>query len=131
MVVMPLRVADSSEPTSKSAPQEPEPKPAPIEPQPESKTTMPTTNGNTNGATAPHLNGASRSTSPSTSTENKPSLEVAIEKLDAFKVTFREALAGTTELTALLRQAVRDQKAGAKEIHNVRQTIRSLQGVRI
>jgi len=127
MVVMPLRVADSSEPTSKSAPQEPEPKPAPNEPQPESKTTMPTTNG----ATAPHLNGASRSTSPSTSTENKPSLEVAIEKLDAFKVTFREALAGTTELTALLRQAVRDQKAGAKEIHNVRQTIRSLQGVRI
>jgi len=124
---MPLRVADSSEPTSKSAPQEPEPKPAPNEPQPESKTTMPTTNG----ATAPHLNGASRSTSPSTSTENKPSLEVAIEKLDAFKVTFREALAGTTELTALLRQAVRDQKAGAKEIHNVRQTIRSLQGVRI
>jgi len=105
--------------------------PAPCEPKPERKNNMPAINGHTNGAAMPHLNGANASTAPVTSTEEKPSLEVAIEKLDAFKVSFREALTGTTELTALLRQAVRDQKAGAKEIHNVRQTIRSLQGIRI
>jgi hypothetical protein len=44
---------------------------------------------------------------------------------------FRETLVGMTELTTLLRQAVRDQKAGEKEIHTVRQTLRSLQSVRI
>ena len=61
----------------------------------------------------------------------KPAIESAIEKLDAFKVTFREALADLTELTAVLKQSVRDQKAGEKEIHQVRQTLRSLQSVRI
>ena len=52
-------------------------------------------------------------------------------ELDTFKATFREALVGLTELTTLLRQAVRDQKAGEKEVHQVRQTLRSLQSVRI
>ena len=88
---------------------------------------MTETNGHhTNGAATPHLNGANRSTTP-----EKPTIEVAIEKLDAFKATFREALIGVTEITTLLKQSVRDQKAGEKEIHQVRQTLRSLQGVRI
>jgi DNA polymerase III sliding clamp (beta) subunit (PCNA family) len=115
MVVMPLRIGDIQEPAKQPAPQEP---------QPERKT-MPATNGHTNGAATPHLNGANHSTA------DKPAIEVAIEKLDAFKATFREALIGVTEITTLLRQAVRDQKAGEKEVHQVRQTIRSLQGVRI
>ena len=46
-------------------------------------------------------------------------------------MTFREALAGLTELTALLRQSVRDQRAGEKEIQQFRQTLRKLQNVRI
>jgi chemotaxis protein histidine kinase CheA len=117
MVVMPLRVADA--PAAKPTNQ-----PAPSEPQPERKP-MPATNGQTNGAATPHLNGANHSTA------EKPAIEVAIEKLDAFKVTFREALIGVTEITTLLKQSVRDQKAGEKEIHQVRQTIRSLQGVKI
>ena len=45
--------------------------------------------------------------------------------------TFREALVGVTELSTLLRQAVREQKAGEKEVQSVRQTLRSLQSVRI
>ena len=136
MVVMPLRVAEgiatpTAEPTP--APTEPQPasnNPAPCEPQTERKDTMPETIGHTNGAT-PHLNGAQRSTTPESPATEKPSIEAAIEKLDAFKVTFREALVGITELTALLRQAVREQKAGEKEVHQVRQTLRSLQSVRI
>jgi hypothetical protein len=128
MVVMPIRVADA-EPAR--VPEEPaqEPPTAPPEPQPE-RTTMTATHGHhTNGATAPRLNGATRSNvNPAA---DKPALDSAIEKLDALKTTFREALNGLTELTTLLRQSVRDQKAGEKEIHQVRQTLRSLQSVRI
>ena len=82
----------------------------------------------TNGASTSHLNGANRSTTPAA---DKPAIEVAIEKLDAFKATFREALVGLTEIATLLKQSVRDQKAGEKEIHQVRQTLRSLQSVKI
>jgi DNA polymerase III sliding clamp (beta) subunit (PCNA family) len=146
MVVMPLRVADVSpekepaqpaaEPTpavpaaeANTAQAEPE-TPAPQEPQPERKP-MTETIGHTNGAATPHLNGAPRSTTPVIQATDKPAIEAAIEKLDAFKATFREALIGVTEIATLLKQSVRDQKAGEKEIHQVRQTLRSLQGVRI
>ena len=89
---------------------------------------MTETNGHqANGAATSHLNGANRSTTPA----EKPAIEVAIEKLDGFKTVFREALVGVTELSTLLRQAVRDQKAGEKEVQSVRQTLRSLQSVRI
>jgi len=124
MVVMPLRVADGQsvkEPTNQTAP---------VEPQQERKP-MPAINGHTNGAATSHTNGAQRSTTPENPAAEKPAIEVALDKLDGFKATFREALIGVTEITTLLRQAVRDQKAGEKEIHQVRQTIRSLQGVRI
>ena len=92
---------------------------------------MPESNGHTNGAATPHLNGAPRSTTPVIPAADKPAIEAAIEKLDAFKATFREALIGVTEIATLLKQSVREQKAGEKEIHQVRQTLRSLQGVRI
>ena len=124
MVVMPLRVADAP-PAEETKNQ-----PAPSEPQPERKP-MPAINGHTNGAATPHLNGAPRSTTPGIPAAEKPAIEAAIEKLDGFKVTFREALVGVTELSTLLRQAVREQKAGEKEVQSVRQTLRSLQSVRI
>ena len=127
MVVMPLRVADVA--TKPPVPEEPTTQPAPSEPQPERKP-MPETNGHTNGAT-PHLNGASRSTTPVPPATDTPAIEAAIDKLDAFKAGVRETLNGITELTALLRQAIRDQKTGEKEIQQVRQTLRSLQGVKI
>ena len=128
MVVMPLRTADYSQPVK---PQQPSTnQPAPSEPQPERKP-MPAINGHTNGAATPHLNGASRSTTPVIPAAEKPAIEAAIEKLDGFKTVFREALVGVTELSTLLRQAVREQKAGEKEVQCVRQTLRSLQSVRI
>ena len=91
---------------------------------------MTATNGHhTNGATTPRINGATRSNvNPAA---EKPALENAIEKLDALKATTRDALNGLTELTALRRKSARDHKAGEKEIHQVRQTLRSLQSVRI
>jgi len=119
MVVMPLRTMDAS-------PAKPTNQPAPSEPQPERKP-MPAINGHTNGAATSRFNGANNPTPAA----EKPAIEVAIDKLDGFKVVFREALTSITELTTLLRQAVRDQKAGEKEIHQVRQTIRSLQSVKL
>ena len=119
MVVMPLRTMDAS-------PVKPTNQPAPSEPQPERKP-MPAINGHTNGAATSRFNGANNPTPAA----EKPAIEVAIDKLDGFKVVFREALTSVTELTTLLRQAVRDQKAGEKEIHQVRQTIRSLQSVKL
>jgi len=127
MVVMPLRVADVAPAKEPAQPTAETTTPAPSEPQPER--TMTETNGHhTNGAATSHLNGANRSI---TAPAEKPAIEAAIDKLDAFKVTFREALIGITEITTLLKQSVRDQKAGEKEIHQVRQTLRSLQSVRI
>jgi len=130
IVVVPLRVADApaAKPTNQPAPKEPKTT-APSEPQPERKP-MPAINGHTNGAT-PHLNGAPGSITPGNPAADKPAIEAAIEKLDGFKATFREALVGVTELSTLLRQAVREQKAGEKEVQSVRQTLRSLQSVRI
>ena len=124
MVVMPLRIADvpAEAPTNQ---------PAPSEPQQERKPMTETNGHHTNGAATPHINGAPRSITPVTPAPEKPAIEVAIDKLDAFKVTFREALIACTEITTLLKQSVRDQKAGEKEIHQVRQTIRSLQSVKL
>ena len=85
----------------------------------------------TNGTATSHLNGANRSTTPVHQATEKPAIETAIDKIDGFKASVRETLAGLTELTTLLRQAVRDQKTGEKEVQAVRQTLRNLQSVRI
>ena len=80
----------------------------------------------TTAAPAAH-NGASRSTSPTA----KSAIEAALDKLEVSKTALRDAVSGLTELATLLKQSVRDQKAGEKEIQQVRQTLRSLQSVRI
>jgi hypothetical protein len=93
----------------------------------------------TNRAAAPHINGSrevpvngsNRNIGPVSTTTSKPAIEVAIDNLDSFKSNLREALGSISEITALLRQAIRDQRANEREIQAVRQTLRSLQGVRI
>lgn len=108
------------------------------------ETTQKTTNNTmtattTNGAAAPHINGSrevpvngsNRNIGPVSTTTSKPAIEVAIDNLDSFKSNLREALGSISEITALLRQAIRDQRANEREIQAVRQTLRSLQGVRI
>jgi hypothetical protein len=108
------------------------------------ETTQKTTNNTmtattTNGAAAPHINGSRevpvngsiRNIGPVSTTTSKPAIEVAIDNLDSFKSNLREALGNISEITALLRQAIRDQRANEREIQAVRQTLRSLQGVRI
>jgi DNA polymerase-3 subunit beta len=108
------------------------------------ETTQKTTNNTmtattTNGAATPHINGSrevpvngnNRNIGPVSTTTSKPAIEAAIDNLDSFKSNLREALGSISEITALLRQAIRDQRANEREIQAVRQTLRSLQGVRI
>jgi DNA polymerase III sliding clamp (beta) subunit (PCNA family) len=113
MVVMPLRCVEPAEP----------PKPAPTEPQPERKPMTQTTNGKS------ATNGAARSDAKPD--DDKPTIDAAIERVDSLKSTLREALNGLTDVATLLRQSVREQRAGEREIQQVRQTLRSLQSVRI
>ena len=83
-------------------------------------TTTTTTNGTPNGT-----NGHE------TQAEPKPALETALAQIDTIKAGFREAIADLNKLTDLLKQAAREQKAGDREVQSVRQTLRSLQSVRI
>ena len=76
------------------------------------------TNGNTNAATPP--------TAP-----EKPALETALAQIEIVRGDFRNGIAGLNKLADSLKQAQREQKAGEKEVQSVRQTLRSLQSVRI
>ena len=135
MIIMPIR-ADNPPPAAGKQPQAQEPgeaKPAGSEahqPAPyganQERGTMPrtttdtTANGGTNGT-----NGHE------TQAGTKPALETALAQIDTIKAGFREAIGDLNKLTDLLKQAAREQKAGDKEVQSVRQTLRSLQSVRI
>ena len=79
------------------------------------------------------IHGASRSTTAVTSTQSaeRPALETALAQIEVIRGEFRSAVAGLSKLGELLRQASREQKTSEKEIQGVRQTLRSLQSVRI
>jgi DNA polymerase III sliding clamp (beta) subunit (PCNA family) len=73
-------------------------------------------------------------TSPALTTdkpESKPALETALVQVESIKAGFREAINNLTKLGDSIRHAMREQKTSEKEVHNVRQTLRSLQSVRI
>jgi hypothetical protein len=58
-------------------------------------------------------------------------LERALEQTEAVRSSLRELLQRLTPLGDSLRQALREQRAGEKDLHGVRQTLRTLQNVRI
>jgi len=64
-------------------------------------------------------------------TTEKPALEIALAQIEVVRGEFRNAIAGLNKLADALKQVQREQKAGEKEIQSVRQTLRSLQSVRI
>ena len=78
------------------------------------------TNGNTTGAK-----------STDTTTAEKPALESALAQIEIVRGDFRNAIAGLNKLADALKQAQRESKTSDKEIASVRQTLRSLQSVRI
>ena len=63
--------------------------------------------------------------------EAKGPLELALDQIETIKGSYREAVRGLNGLAETLKQAQREQKTSTKEIQSVRQTLRSLQSVRI
>jgi len=137
MIVMPTRPDQSPAPASTTPPPTPTPAASQNEPtahnpppqpaeQPKETTPMPEQNGNT-------TTGAKRATTTTTTPaeEPKPALDTALAQLEVVRGDFRNSIAGLNKLGALLRQVQRESKASDKEISSVRQTLRSLQSVRI
>ena len=134
MIVMPTRPnpapAQTPPPTppipeaSNESPAQPEPatQAGPQTPaQPESKTMSEKTNPN----------GAPGSNTTATNVAEKPALENALAQIEIVRGDFRNAIAGLNKLAEALKQAQRERKTSEKEVQSVRQTLRSLQSVRI
>jgi DNA polymerase III sliding clamp (beta) subunit (PCNA family) len=143
MIVMPIRASDPA-PTVAS-PSTPSPASPPATPPPaaeptsdaapsstERSTTMPriSTTGNTatNGAATTNGNGNGQSHEAATA---KPAIEVALEKIETIKGSYREAIRGLNDLADTLKQAQREQKGTDKEVQSIRVTLEKLQSVRI
>jgi DNA polymerase III sliding clamp (beta) subunit (PCNA family) len=136
MIVMPVR-ANDTEPAS--APAKPAPPPAVVtaasSPQPPPKaeqhtTTTPPmqTHPPSNGKTHQGANGSTNGTDK---TEAKSTLEAALLQVEGIKAGFRETINQLSKIGDSIRAAMREQKSGEKEIQGIRQTLRSLQSVRI
>ena len=121
MVVMPLR--PTGEATLAGTP-----------PSPAAQTSTITTTSTTD-ETQPHpavkTTAATTSSTPPSKDKPKSALESALVQIESLKTAFRESINGLTKLGDALRQVIREQKASEKEVQTVRQTLRSLQGVRL
>jgi len=131
LIVMPVRLEVS--PTTPSAPpaskETAPPTPPPPADQPTTTPMQTSTNGNHPSIPA---NGSSNPAAANTDKpETKSSLEAALVQIEGLKTGFREGINTLTKLGDSIRQSLREQKASEKEIQGVRQTLRSLQGVRI
>ena len=69
--------------------------------------------------------------STDTTAAEKSALESALAQIEIVRGDFRNAIAGLNKLAEALKQAQRESKTSDKEIASVRQTLRSLQSVRI
>ena len=61
----------------------------------------------------------------------KPTIEVALEKIETIKGSYRDAIRGLNDLADTLKQVQREQKTTDKEVQSVRTTLEKLQQVRI
>lgn len=129
MIVMPMRPAMPHSTTEQeAAAPDSEPPPTPVSPTEAMAPPTPpmqTTNHQHNGG-----NG-STAAAPTMAEEPKPALDSALEQLDAIKTRLRDTGNSLARLSDTIRQAQRDQKASNREVQNVRQTLRTLQGVRL
>lgn len=62
---------------------------------------------------------------------NGDSLKAALDQIEAVKGHLRDSIGGLNLLTGQLRQVEKDNRATVKEVASVRQTLRSLQGLKI
>ena len=136
MIVMPLRMngdpnaattppPDTAAPTTNNNPPPSAEQPTPPPMQTNTPTLAQTRPSGANGSSTPTAQTAT------SKEETKSSLEAALVQIEAIKSGFRESINGLTKLGDHIRQSMREQKTSEKEIQSVRQTLRSLQSVRI
>ncbi len=89
--------------------------------------TSTTGNTATNGAATTNGNGNGHHEE----TAAKPAIEVALEKIEIIKGSYREAIRGLNDLADTIKQVQREQKTTDKEVQSVRTTLEKLQQVRI
>ena len=61
----------------------------------------------------------------------KPALDTALAQIEILRGEFRNSLAGLNKVADALKAAQRESRTSEKAIQSVRQTLRSLQSVRI
>ncbi|MDB6117693.1 MAG: hypothetical protein JWO08_1474 [Verrucomicrobiaceae bacterium] len=132
MIVMPLRAQE--EPAAVSTPppsvpvaeqtQSPPPAAQPQHPNPSMQTT-------TTSNTPPAQAGTPATATMTGTPETKPALETALAQIESLKSACRESIASLGKLGDTIRQALREQKAGDKDLQSVRSTLRSLQGMKL
>ncbi len=142
MIVMPVRVDANTAPSKTSVPA---PTPvAPITPvapstdadpdQPE--TVNPThnhhqpTERNTIMQNATNTNNGQQPVAEAT-TEDKPTLEQALDQIDFIKGSLRGAVTNLNNLADTLRQVQRERRLNEREVRSVRDTLKTLQTVRL
>ena len=140
MIVMPVRV-DANVPAPKASAPAPVPVPpftpeaashdaAPDQPETinenpqQERTTTPMQNG-ING------NGHQPSATDIASTEEKTSLEQALDQIESVKGSLRGAVTNLNNLADTLRQVQRERRLSEREIRSVRGTLKALQTVRL
>jgi DNA polymerase III sliding clamp (beta) subunit (PCNA family) len=131
IIVMPIRATDpapSAAPTPSKASQPAQ------EPPPEAVQTSPI--GETEGSTMPRTaNNGSTTTNGNGQHHHddaaKPAIEVALDKIESIKGSYREAIRGLNDLADTLKQVQREQKGTDKEVQSIRVTLEKLQSVRI
>jgi hypothetical protein len=116
MVIMPVKLEETPATQPKPVPQTSSTptKPPASNPAVERKTTMPATN---TPAKPPEANGSGS--------------KDALTQIESVKTCLREAIGGLNSLTGLFKQAQKDKRSTEKEVASVRQTIKSLQGLKL
>ncbi len=140
MIIMPTRPNPAPVPTPPPTPAAPaaaaepeaenEPKPQPP-PVPAAQNEPPTPEQPERKPMPDKINGKNEAATPPTNVVEKPALETALAQIEVLRGDFRNTLAGLNQLADRLKQAQRESKTSEKEIQSVRQTLRSLQSVRI
>ena len=74
---------------------------------------------------------APKTTEPKVNSPGSDSLKTALDQIESVRVQLRESLGGLNLLAGLLKQVEKDNRSTEKEVASVRQTLRSLQGLKI
>ena len=137
MIVMPVRV-DANPPTPKVS----VPAPVPVSPvtpaasvdalgQPVTTNPPPTEERNTPTMQNTNTNGPVPTVASTTSSEEKPTLEQALDQIEFIKGSLRGAVTNLNNLADTLRQVQRERRLSEREVRSVRDTLKSLQTVRL